>query len=133
MSTSTIYDKIKLCKDLKIARIRIGLMALFHILFPPLASLVYAIKTQYWTPFIIATIAGICTTFISIIVSAGATVAGDSSSAFLASFILSSTLGLIPLSISFFMFQSRSMAIRTRNNIQIPEQADKLLFETFDS
>jgi hypothetical protein len=102
-------------------------MALFHFFLPPIASLVYAIKTEYWTPFILATVVGLFTTLISTIVSAAA--GSDPSASFIIGFIISSTLGFIPAGISFFMYQSRAMNIRARNNIIMPEQADRMLAE----
>jgi hypothetical protein len=129
MTTSgSQYERLKFAKDLKIARVRIGLMALFHFFFPPIASLVYAIKTEYWTPFILATFVGLFTTLISAIVSAAAAGA-DQSASFIIGFMISSTLGLIPMGISFFMYQSRAMNVRARNNIIMPEQADRMLAE----
>ena len=126
-SSGSQYERLKFAKDLKIARVRIGLMALFHIFLPPIASLVYAIKTEYWTPFVLATVVGLFTTLISTIVSAAA--GSDPSASFIIGFIISSTLGFIPAGISFFMYQSRAMNIRARNNIIMPEQADRMLAE----
>lgn len=105
-------------------------MAVFHFFLPPIASFVYAVKTQYWWPFILATVVGLGTTLISAIVAFVVTSSADPSAAALVSFLISSTLGLIPMAISFFMYRSRAMRVRSRNDIQQPEQADQLLAET---
>ncbi|MCE2837627.1 MAG: hypothetical protein LW834_11805 [Cyanobium sp. 49614_E6] len=119
------YERFKLGKDLKLARVRIGWMALFHFFLPPIASLVYAIKTEYWTPFILATVVGLFTTLTSMIIEAAA----DSPASYLIGFIIYLILVFIPAGISFFMYQSRAMKIRARNNIIMPEQADRMLAE----
>jgi len=100
-------------------------MALFHFFLPPIASLVYAIKTEYWTPFILATVVGLFTTLTSMIIEAAA----DSPASYLIGFIIYLILVFIPAGISFFMYQSRAMKIRARNNIIMPEQADRMLAE----
>jgi hypothetical protein len=104
------------------------MMALFHFLLPPVASLTYAIKTQYWTPFALSTVVGVFVSFFSFGLAMGAA-EGDPGSAFWISFFVSSFLGLIPVSISFFLFRTRIMTIRARNNIYSVEDADRLLFE----
>lgn len=86
-SSGSQYERLKFAKDLKIARVRVGLMALFHFFLPPIASLVYAIKTEYWTPFVLATVVGLFTTLISTIVSAAA--GSDPSASFIIGFIIS--------------------------------------------
>jgi hypothetical protein len=122
------HDQIKLVKDLKIARVRVGWMLLFHFLNPPIASLVYGIKIKDWTPFALATLAALFTTLISY-KAFNYDSSADAKISFIVGFMVSSLLNLIPMGVSFWMYKSRIMCIRARNNIVLPRQADFLLAE----
>lgn len=120
-------DDLKLFRDLQGARIRVGLMALFHILFPPVASIVYSIKARYFKPLIIATVVGLFTSTISSLVVA------SPEPPLASKFIVAIGLGFIPPLISFLLLEARVKILRDRHGIRIPEQADRLLEKLIES
>ena len=109
----------KLQKDLKRADVNLVLMGILHFFFAFFASLGYAIYLDYWKPFLVATLAGIVSIFVSFIVGGilgffvGAA-GGSEDIVTVIGFLVGLLFGFIAPVVSFLMFRARVLALRDR-------------------
>jgi len=111
MDNNEFKLKLEQLNDAKQARVRLGIAWVLHMfVVPPVTSLVYSVKTNYWMPFIAASGAAAVALPISLV-------------------DYGITLAVAPPVTSAVLLTTRSQEKRRKLGIMGPEQADKIVVE----